>query len=216
MSDRPVILCYDGSEYAALAIEHAGGLFPGRSAVVLVVWQSARAHISAAWPAVTVIPDYDVLNEAAQKAAAELALAGTAAAAAAGFSAEPVAARAHGPVWPAILSTADDYDAAAIVMGSRGLSGIKSMLLGGVSSGVVQHATRPVVVVPRGTAHLAAVAAWSLPSAGQELGEHVLATRLAQRDHDVAGAQRAGTIGQQDGVAAHDRRERGAARQVEC
>ena len=33
-------------------------------------------------------------------------------------------------------------------MGSRGLTGIKSLLLGSVSRGVLTHADRPVMVVP--------------------------------------------------------------------
>ena len=71
------------------------------------------------------------------------------AAEAAGFTATPVIAEALGPVWQAIVRVADERDAAAIVLGSRGLSGVKAALLGSVSSGVVQHATRPVLVVQR-------------------------------------------------------------------
>jgi nucleotide-binding universal stress UspA family protein len=33
-------------------------------------------------------------------------------------------------------------------MGSRGLTGVKSMLLGSVSHAVIQHADRTVIVVP--------------------------------------------------------------------
>jgi nucleotide-binding universal stress UspA family protein len=33
-------------------------------------------------------------------------------------------------------------------MGTRGLTGIKSVLLGSVSHAVLQHADRPVIVVP--------------------------------------------------------------------
>jgi nucleotide-binding universal stress UspA family protein len=39
-------------------------------------------------------------------------------------------------------------DAETIVVGTRGRSGIKSMLLGSVSHAVLQHADRPVLVVP--------------------------------------------------------------------
>jgi nucleotide-binding universal stress UspA family protein len=39
-------------------------------------------------------------------------------------------------------------DVTAIVMGSRGLTGVKSLLLGSVSHELIQHADRTVVVVP--------------------------------------------------------------------
>ena len=67
----------------------------------------------------------------------------------AGFEAEPLAIKATGPVWKTIVETADRHDAAAIVIGSRGLTGVRSMLLGSVSSAVVHHADRPTLVVHR-------------------------------------------------------------------
>jgi len=42
---------------------------------------------------------------------------------------------------------ADRHDAAAIVMGSRGLTRLTSMLLGSVSSAVLHHADRPALIV---------------------------------------------------------------------
>jgi nucleotide-binding universal stress UspA family protein len=47
-----------------------------------------------------------------------------------------------------ILAEADRVGADAIVMGSRGLTRLKSLLLGSVSHEVLQHANRPVVFVP--------------------------------------------------------------------
>ena len=43
IADGPLILCYDGSEGARDAIRHAGGLFPGRRALVVTAWKSV-AH----------------------------------------------------------------------------------------------------------------------------------------------------------------------------
>ncbi len=51
-------------------------------------------------------------------------------------------------IWGTILEQAADVDASAIVLGSRGLTGLKSLLLGSVSHAVIQHADRPVIVVP--------------------------------------------------------------------
>ena len=47
-----------------------------------------------------------------------------------------------------ILAEADDVGASAIVLGSRGLTGMKSLPLGSVSHAVLQHAERPVIIVP--------------------------------------------------------------------
>jgi nucleotide-binding universal stress UspA family protein len=157
MIDQPVILCYDGSEDAKLAIEHAGALFAGRPAVVLAVWQGAHAQLGYSWAGTDLDPEtFERLDEAAEKAAQGLAAGGAEIARAAGLTAGTAVARAQGPIWPPILSAAEERDAAAIVIGSRGLSGIKSIVLGSVSGGVVHHATRPVLVVRHGIAHPAA------------------------------------------------------------
>lgn len=66
----------------------------------------------------------------------------------AGFDAEPVAVEAGGPVWKTIVGIADQHRAATIVMGSRGLTGLRAILLGSVSSAVVHHADRPTLVIP--------------------------------------------------------------------
>ena len=47
-----------------------------------------------------------------------------------------------------ILAAADRHDAVIIVLGARGLSTFKAMVLGSVSHGVAQHAQRPVLIVP--------------------------------------------------------------------
>ena len=65
----------------------------------------------------------------------------------AGLAVEPMAVEADGPVWKIITETADRNNAAVIVMGSRGVTGLRSVLLGSVSSAVVHHADRPVLVV---------------------------------------------------------------------
>ena len=46
-----------------------------------------------------------------------------------------------------IAATADELDAPAIVMGQRGMSGLKSAVLGSVSRDVVNGYHRPVIVV---------------------------------------------------------------------
>ena len=55
---------------------------------------------------------------------------------------------ADGKIWRAICDEADNLDAEPIVVGARGLSRVQSALLGSVSSAVVVHAHRPVLVIP--------------------------------------------------------------------
>ena len=49
----------------------------------------------------------------------------------------------------AIVNLADQLGAGLIVMGSRGLGGIRRALMGSVSDSVVRHAHCPVMVVRR-------------------------------------------------------------------
>jgi nucleotide-binding universal stress UspA family protein len=52
-------------------------------------------------------------------------------------------------VWvaPGIVELAEEIGAGLIVMGSRGLGGIRRALMGSVSDSVVRHAHCPVMVV---------------------------------------------------------------------
>ena len=89
------------------------------------------------------------IERAAVEAGGRVAGEGVRIAQAAGLDAEPVAVEATGPVWETIVELADRHDAATIVMGSRGLTGLRSMLLGSVSSAVVHHADRPTLIIRR-------------------------------------------------------------------
>jgi len=57
---------------------------------------------------------------------------------------------ATGPIWQAIVAVADDQDAAALVLGSRGLAAIKSLMLGSVSGSVLHHTNRPTLIIRHG------------------------------------------------------------------
>ena len=145
----PVLLCYDGSEDATHAIQRAGALFAGRSAVVVTVWQPIAGLGSFAWSGETAsTADFAEFERAAAESGRRIADEGVRIAHEAGLKAQPVAVGAAGPVWQTIVDIADRRDSATIVMGSRGLTGLRSMLLGSVSSAVVHHAHRPTLVVP--------------------------------------------------------------------
>jgi nucleotide-binding universal stress UspA family protein len=64
----------------------------------------------------------------------------------AGVAASPQTAQAPDPA-PAIVQRAEDLGTTMIIMGSRGMTGIKRVLLGSVAERVVELAHCPVLVV---------------------------------------------------------------------
>jgi nucleotide-binding universal stress UspA family protein len=147
-ADGPLLLCYDGSQDAKRAIERAGALFAGRRALVVTVWQPIADLDGFAWTgAIASQVDVVELNRVAAQEGGRVADEGVRLALRAGLKAEPLAVEATDSVWRAIVEIAGRHDAAAIVMGSRGLTGVRSILLGSVSSAVMHHADRPTLVI---------------------------------------------------------------------
>jgi len=146
----PLVLCYDGSEDASHAIDYAGQLFDGKRALVVTVWRPAvgLGGLGVAGETAGMV-DFFELDQVTAEHAGRVAEEGVRIAESAGLKADALVVKADGSVWKAILQTADQHDAASIVMGSRGLTGLRSMLLGSVSNGVVHHAERPALVIPR-------------------------------------------------------------------
>jgi nucleotide-binding universal stress UspA family protein len=70
---------------------------------------------------------------------------------AAGLDATGDALEAEDGAWRAVAGAARAHGAAAIATGTRGLGAARSVLLGSVSSGLVQNAELPVLVVPAET-----------------------------------------------------------------
>jgi nucleotide-binding universal stress UspA family protein len=152
-SARPVLLCFDGSENAIAAIAKAGVMLAPRSAVVLTVWEPVRS-----WepydPATVVSAPLSRLassslgiDEAVRDLARERMEHGIELAKHAGFQAE--GRLEEGKPWRTICQTAEALATEPIVVGARGRGPVESALLGSVSSAVVFHAKRPVLVVPR-------------------------------------------------------------------
>ena len=146
LTAKTILIGYDNSEGSRRAIAAAGELFPGYRAIVLHVWSPVSLMV-AAYGGMVALPTYDddVLQEGAKKFAEE----GCRLAIEAGLRAQPeIAEVTYRGTWYTILEVADQYDAEVIVLGARGLSGFKSMMLGSVSHSVSQHAHVPVLVVP--------------------------------------------------------------------
>jgi nucleotide-binding universal stress UspA family protein len=139
-----VLIGFDGSPEAEAAIRAAGGLLAPRRAVV--------AHVSDGIAAL--VPHTKALTGAARelegeeaREAARLAERGAGLAERAGLRAQPVVARGK-KAWPKLLELADEHQAGALVVGSRGVGRVESALLGSVSAGLLDHSHLPVLIVP--------------------------------------------------------------------
>jgi len=151
---RPAVVAFDGSAEARAAITSAAALFPGRPLVVVSVWEPGLALALAPTRDMTGIgypppsaAEVAALDDAQKNHAVEVADAGVALARELGATAEanPVADEAH--VADTLAAVAERVDACAIVVGSRGLGGVRSRLFGSTSREVLQRSERPVLVV---------------------------------------------------------------------
>jgi len=150
MSQGPVLFAYDGSDHARAAIERAGAVLQHGPAVVASAWTTFEGQAPAALlalPGDMVRGTVSALDDASRETAEECAAEGAELASAAGFDAEPRAVRSAGPFFAALLDVAEEIDARAIVAGSRGRSSLAAAVLGSVSTGLLHHTTRPVLVV---------------------------------------------------------------------
>jgi nucleotide-binding universal stress UspA family protein len=145
-----VLIAYDGSDTAKAAIEHAGAVLQHGPAVVATAWTTFEGAAPAALlalPGDMVREGTAALDEAGRETAEELAAEGAELARAAGFDAEPRAVSSSGPFFAALIHLADELDARVIVAGSRGRSALRAAVLGSVSTGLLHHTHRPVLIV---------------------------------------------------------------------
>jgi nucleotide-binding universal stress UspA family protein len=147
-----VLFAYDGSESADAALAAVAAIVEPHDveAVVLCVWepltlQALRAERFGGWSAVPL--DVTELDEQTEKQAELLAEQGARVAREHGYDARGISVADRHDVAGTILATADELAVDLIVLGARGLAGVRAFL-GSVSNHVVQHAQRPVLVVP--------------------------------------------------------------------
>lgn len=144
-----ILIAYDGSVDADAAIDRAAKLLPGQETTVLAVWEQIVDVLTRTGSGFALGDvDYEAVDKSAEGHARELAEKGVQRAGAAGLTARAHVQARDTSIAESILAAADEVEADVIVMGTRGLTRFKSVLLGSVSHAVLQHADRPVMVVP--------------------------------------------------------------------
>ncbi len=151
----PIVIAYDGSPAAQAAVRSAGELFAPRPALIITVWEPGLGELM-------LVPDptglgtmmpYDPavareIDREVESRAHELAHEGAELARGAGLQASERIVEDVSDAAEAILATARQAHAGAIVLGSRGHHGLRSRLLGSTSAAVLKGAGRvPVLVV---------------------------------------------------------------------
>ena len=151
---RPVLVAYDASPEADAALREAVALFGDRPLIVMSVWEPGLATMTLVPPpgeaGYTYLPDpADVaaVQRAESGHAADVAQAGARLAGELGATAEALAVPDAVDVAETLLAVADERDARAIVVGSRGLGGFRARVIGSTSRKLLHDAHRPVLVV---------------------------------------------------------------------
>ena len=151
-----ILIGYDGSAAATSAIRTSGEIFAGRDvdAIVMSVWEPLMVEVLHAtrfgYTAGLVLPNNVAdLDKHAEETAQHLAEQGVVLAGELGVAARPYAIGETHSVAETIVAAAEQFDVNVIVLGERGLTGLRAYL-GSVSNHVLQHARRPLLIVPHG------------------------------------------------------------------
>lgn len=142
-----ILVAYDGSADSRAAIEFAAKHLAAEPTLIVTVWepllvQLKRYPLAGAAVLTDSGEEWRVQAEQYAKEGAELAIA-------AGLADVTYRAVADNEsIWRTIVDVADEVDASLVVTGSRGLAGVRSVLLGSVSNHVLHHAHRPTLIVP--------------------------------------------------------------------
>ena len=158
----PVLIAYDGSEVSRAAVRHAAGLFAGRPAVLVTVWEPGLAAVQVGLPdnmgtgtgmgmgMGTLPPDpaiVEAVDRSQREDASTVAADGAEFARSLGLVAEPQAVPDEVNVADTLIDIARARGAAVVVVGSHGISGLRKRLLGSVSRKLIEHCDRPVLVI---------------------------------------------------------------------
>jgi nucleotide-binding universal stress UspA family protein len=151
----PAVVAYDGSDEAGAAVRQAAAVLAGRPLIIVTVWEAGLAMASYTSGAGDAIMGYVPMDDATVLAvdetmsarATQVAEQGAKLAREAGATAEAVVVADELDPADTVASVADARGAAVIVVGSRGLSGIKARLHGSTTHKLLHHTRHPVLVI---------------------------------------------------------------------
>jgi nucleotide-binding universal stress UspA family protein len=153
-SEGPVLIAFDGSDAARRGVRAAAKLLASRRAIVVTVWEEGLAFVPSVNPSDMgpMPPEADPeaalqLERNRQCYAEDVSREGARLARSLGLDAAALAVADAGGIAETILDLASEHHAAAIVIGSRGLSGLRARLEGSTSRSVSKLASCPVLVV---------------------------------------------------------------------
>lgn len=153
MSDDVILIAYDGSDNAVRAIEYAGRFLTARTAVVVTAWEPAVRQAARMSGMTGMIAPHEMATDSPDVAltdAEAINTEGVDAARRVGLHAQGRCAEISTTIWAAIIETADQLDVQIIVTGTRGQSGLRSLLQTSVADHVLRRGHRPVLIVPPG------------------------------------------------------------------
>ncbi|AMY17471.1 universal stress protein [Rhodococcus kroppenstedtii] len=154
MSCDVMLIAYDGSDNARRAVQYAGRFLQSERAIVVTAWepmvrQAARMSGLSGVMAPEWLPD-ETTEDIALSDARATNSEGLELAARAGINADGRCEESHSAIWTTIVEVADEVNADIIVTGTRGRTGLRSLLQSSVADLVLKHSHRPVLIVPPG------------------------------------------------------------------
>lgn len=142
--EHSMLIAFDGTPAAVRALEYAGHHLSTKLAYILTAWEpihrSGRDNDRDS--------DYRASDDPAHEQALEISHQGIELAQKLGFDPEPFLVESDTTIWGAIVDAADELDCGLIVLGTRGVSGLKALVQPSVSDNVLKHSGRPVLIVP--------------------------------------------------------------------
>ena len=158
MSEGPaggtVVIAYDGSNAARHAIVSSAKVIGSCRVLVVTVWEEGLAYAGPMSPTEGLVASPMIepsvaleVDRSVHARAERVSQEGAALARTVGLDAQPLAVADEGSIAGTLLNLTRQEHAVAVVVGSRGLGGIRARLEGSTSTRLLKHSACPVIVV---------------------------------------------------------------------